>query len=129
MKTIIIGCGPMGQATAIEMLRDKDLEEVSILDVDSSKLEAAKSKLKDERLKTTQINVEKTGELMKIISKYDCAIIALPHKLVVKVDETCIDAGVHTVDLAYEPEQLEMNEKAEDKGVKKLLLFGVNFIN
>jgi len=117
MKIIIIGCGPMGQAAAIEMLRDKDLEEVNMLDADTSKLEAAKSKLKDERLKTTQMNVEKTGELMKIISKYDCAIIALPHKLVVKVDETCIDAGVNTVDLAYEPEQLELNEKAEDEGV------------
>jgi len=117
MKAIIIGCGPMGQAAAIEMLRDHDLKELNIIDIDASKLEAAKNKLKDERLKTTQMNVENTVELMKIVSKYDCAIVALPHKLVVKVDDACIDAGVNTVDLAYEQEQLELNEKAEDKGV------------
>ncbi|MEM0084777.1 MAG: saccharopine dehydrogenase C-terminal domain-containing protein [Candidatus Methanomethylicia archaeon] len=50
-------------------------------------------------------------------TKYDCAIDALPHRLVVKVNETCIEAGVNMVDLAYEPGQLDLNDKAMDRGV------------
>ncbi|MEM4482728.1 MAG: saccharopine dehydrogenase C-terminal domain-containing protein [Candidatus Methanomethylicia archaeon] len=117
MKTLIIGCGPMGQAAAIEMIRENSLEELCIIDIDERKLENIKDKLKDERIKTVKMDVRNRDELENLASKYDCAIVALPHKYVVRVDDTCINAGIHVVDLAYEPEQLELNEKALNKNV------------
>ncbi|MEM3615814.1 MAG: saccharopine dehydrogenase C-terminal domain-containing protein [Candidatus Methanomethylicia archaeon] len=117
MKALIIGCGPMGRAAAIEMIREKQLEELCIVDIDERKLKNTKDELKDERIKIVKMDVKNKNELEKLASKYDCAIIALPHKYVVQVDNTCIDAGINVVDLAYEPEQLDLNGKALDKGV------------
>ncbi|MEM2661196.1 MAG: saccharopine dehydrogenase C-terminal domain-containing protein [Nitrososphaeria archaeon] len=117
MKALIIGCGPMGRAAAIEIIREKQLEELCIVDIDERKLKNTKDELKDERIKIVKMDVKNKNELEKLASKYDCAIIALPHKYVVQVDNTCIDAGINVVDLAYEPEQLDLNGKALDKGV------------
>lgn len=117
MKTLIIGCGPMGQAAAIEMLREKELEKLCIIDIDEEKLKLAREKLRDDRIETLKMDVKNKVELERLASGNDCAIIALPHKLVVQVDDACINAGIHVVDLAYEPEQLELNDKALDKGV------------
>lgn len=117
MKSLIIGCGPMGQAAAIEMIKESSLEELCIIDIDERKLKSIEDRLKDERIKTVKMNVKNRSELENLASKYDCAIVALPHKYVVQVDDTCIDAGIHVVDLAYEPEQLELNGKALDRNI------------
>ncbi|MCX8169182.1 MAG: saccharopine dehydrogenase NADP-binding domain-containing protein [Candidatus Methanomethylicia archaeon] len=117
MKIAIIGCGPMGRAAAIEIIKEEELEKLCIIDIEEEKLKLVKDELKDNRIEIVKMNVKNRFELEKLVSKYDCVIVALPHKLVVEVDDACINAGVHIVDLAYEPEQLELNVKAIDKNV------------
>ncbi|RLE52270.1 MAG: saccharopine dehydrogenase [Candidatus Methanomethylicota archaeon] len=117
MRILVLGCGPMGYAIVKDLVKDDQIDEVAVVDISSKRLENLKTFVKSDKVITIQMDVTDKSMLLKTMKNFDCIAGALPHRLTVHADRTAIEAGVDMVDLAFEPEQLELDDMAKKAGV------------
>jgi len=114
---LVLGCGPMGYAIVKDLVRDDNIGEVAVVDISSKRLENLRTSIKSDKVTIIQMDVTNKPDLLKIMKNFDCVAGALPHRLTVQANKTAIEAGVSMVDLAFEPEQLELDALARKAGV------------
>jgi lysine 6-dehydrogenase len=114
MKVAIIGAGLMGPTIAKDCLKDVDVEEVLVIDIDKSKLDNFKESLTNtSKLKTVIQDVSDRKSLAKILGGYNVVAIALLQPLNIDAIWGAINAGVNIVDLSsVRAEDIEMIDKA-----------------
>jgi lysine 6-dehydrogenase len=120
MKILLLGgAGLMGPAIAKDLVRSKDVEQVVVGDIVKDKMETLKKEAKSDKLHLETIDVRDRHGLIAYMKKegFHVVINSLPHEFSVPSIETCIEAGKDVVDLAFEPPQLELDEKARKAGV------------
>lgn len=117
MKMLVLGAGPMGFAIVKDLVKDKSINEITVIDINPQRLGLLEKFVGKEKLSTIKMDVKDKNSLLKIMRQHDCILDALPHKLVVYVNRTAIEAGVSLVDLAFEEEQLDLDEEARKANV------------
>jgi len=123
-KFLILGAGLMGRAIAEDLIEQENVSEVVINDINAKNLEESLSWLKKISIKTEKIGIErldatKKDQLARFIKKgeFDVVINALPHELSVSALEACVKAGISAIDLAFEDDQLKLNNSAKEKEI------------
>lgn len=123
-KFLILGAGLMGRAIAEDLIEQENVSEVVINDINAKNLEECLSWLKKistktEKIGTERLDVTKKDQLARFIKKgeFDVVINALPHELSVPALEACVKAGVSAIDLAFEDDQLKLNNSAKEKEI------------
>jgi len=107
----------MGQAITRDLIKDDEIREVCIIDIDEKQLKRLKNKLNNDKIKTKRLDVKNKAKLSATMEDYDCIVDALPHKFVVDVNENAVETRKNMVDLAFEPEQMLLDKKAKEKDV------------
>ena len=116
MKILVLGCGLMGLAAAKDLVGNDEVSKLTINDIDKEKLEQV-AKLKSEKLATRSVDIMNRDALIELMKDFDVIINALPHELSIIALKAAIDAGVNTVDMVFEKEQMELHDAARSSGI------------
>jgi len=91
----------MGSAVARDLVRSKNVDHVSVLDVDSRRLRTLREIEGSAKLSVVRHDVSRTGRTVKLLRGFDVGVGALPHGLSDYAVESALRAGVSFVDLIY----------------------------
>jgi len=120
-KIIVLGCGMVGRAMAIDLAKKHD---VTITDISSDALILIKSK--NPKIKTLVLDVRKSDELKNAIAPFDVVLSAVPGFLGYKTLETIIRAKKNAIDISFFPENsLDLNALAKEHNVTAIVDCGV----
>jgi saccharopine dehydrogenase-like NADP-dependent oxidoreductase len=120
-KIIVLGCGMVGKAMALDLAKKHD---VTITDISSDALILIKSK--NPKIKTLVLDVRKSDELKNAITSFDVVLSAVPGFLGYKTLETIIRAKKNVIDISFFPENsLDLNALAKEHNVTAIVDCGV----
>ncbi|MFI5221663.1 MAG: saccharopine dehydrogenase C-terminal domain-containing protein [Bacteroidia bacterium] len=120
-KIIVIGCGMVGSAIAIELSKKYS---VTITDRSDAVLKKAKSKC--EALEVLQLDVTDKKKLTEVVGHFDLLMLAVPGFLGYQTLKTIIEAKKNVVDISFFPENaLELDSLAKENKVTAIVDCGV----
>ena len=125
MKVLVLGCGMMGAAIALDMVKSDEVSKVVVADHDSTKAKNVVAQLKSDKVSSRLTDVRDIQPTKKLMKGFDVAVCALPEGLNVFPSRAAIGAGVHLVDLAYGQELAKLDAAAKRAGVTILVDCGV----
>ena len=125
MKVLVLGCGMMGAATALDMVKSDEVSKVVVADYDNTKSKNVVAQLKSDKASSRWTDVRDIQATKKLMKGFDVAVCALPEGLNVFASRAAIGAGLHLVDLAYGQELAKLDAAAKRAGVTILVDCGV----
>ncbi len=125
---IIFGAkGRQGQAVAYFLAKHYGAKQIALVDINHQKSASAAIELKKilgPECKTSFICAvadDFNDKVVKLVSRFDVLISALPHRFNLELTKLAIKAGTHYCDYGFDEgvvaRQLELNEQAEEKNV------------
>lgn len=110
-KIIVLGCGLVGRAIAIDLARDHD---VTSADLNEDALGVVRVK----GVNTIKADLAKEEQVKKIVNGFDLVVGAVPGFMGFKTVKAVIEAGKNMVDISFFPEDpFELDEIARAKNV------------
>jgi len=101
MKVAIFGAGLMGATIAIDLVKSKQVDQVTVYDVDRRRLRALTCREHSSKLTARVHDVRRSRQTAKLLKKIDVGIGALPHGLSEYALRSAISARVNFVDLIF----------------------------
>lgn len=101
MKLAIFGAGLMGANIALDLVKSKQVDQVTVYDVNGRKLRALTRRAHSSKLASRVHDVRRSTETVKLLKKFDVGIGALPHGLSEYAISSAISARVNFVDLIF----------------------------
>ncbi len=127
-RFLVMGAGKMGIVLAKDLIESDNRNKVTLVDINSKRLQKAKKFIKSERLILLEKDVEKEKQRQDIFEGQDVALAALLHKHSLLALETAILKGVHFADLVGEKplDRLKYDSEAKKKKVTIISGLGVS---
>jgi len=125
MKVLVLGCGMMGAAIALDMVKSDEVSKVVVADYDNTKSKIVVAQLKSDKVSSRLTDVRDIQATKNLMKGFDVAVCALPEGLNVFANRAAIGAGVHLVDLAYGQELAKLDGAATRAGITILVDCGV----
>ena len=101
MRVAIFGSGLMGATIAQDLVRAKEVDQVTVYDIDSGRLRALTRRESSSKLATRVHDVSNRGKTASLLRKCDVGVGALPHGLSEHAISSVIKARVNFVDLIF----------------------------
>jgi lysine 6-dehydrogenase len=101
MKVAIFGSGLMGSTIAMDLVKSKQVDQVTIYDVDRRRLKDLTSRVSSSKLEAKAHDVRRSNQTANVLKKVDVGIGALPHGLSEYAIHSTISARVNFVDLIF----------------------------
>ena len=80
MRFLVLGAGRMGYAVVYDLLRNRNVKQVMVVDAEDERLEVLKATFKDERLAALRADVSECEELAYLKSGCDVLISCVTYK-------------------------------------------------
>ncbi|MDG6975852.1 MAG: saccharopine dehydrogenase NADP-binding domain-containing protein [Nitrososphaerota archaeon] len=116
MKAAVLGSGLMGSVIGWDLARSEGVDEVVVADVDEERLGALKKRSPGKKLSVELLDIREKGKVVSFLKRFDAAASALPHGIVHLSDLAAVQAGTKMVNIAFEDEQMELDEEARKTG-------------
>ncbi|MGQ4912858.1 MAG: saccharopine dehydrogenase family protein [Candidatus Thorarchaeota archaeon] len=120
MKVLVLGSGLMGRGAAFDLVRNDEVEQVIVADIDAKAAEALAADMGEKAVPVT-VDARNKVQLVKAFSKVDSVISAVSYTVNVLHTQVAIETGTHMCDLGggwtIVQEQLELNDQAKDAGI------------
>jgi len=121
MEIVVFGAGMMGGATAYDLLRNKDIKKVTIVDIDKKKLKHLKKLLNNKKLKVKEVDVADYKAVCKVMRGNDAAVSCVTYFFNYTLACAAIDTGVSFCDLGGNIDIVDkeflLNDKAKKAGI------------
>lgn len=119
MRFLVLGAGRQGSACALDLLRQEDVDAVTLADRDP---DAGADLLPDDgRLSREVVDLSDGTALAPLVSRHDVTLSAAPYLFNETTARVAIECGSHYADLGGNTEivfrQLEMDGRAREQGV------------
>jgi len=115
LKALVLGCGLMGSAVAVDLARSRSVSNVVVMDTNSENLKRVSGFSKIKPIVGDVQNVESKMELAR---EFDVVVGALPSAITDNAVETVVKSGVSMVDLIFERvDRSEIDSVAKKRGV------------
>lgn len=111
MKVGVLGAGMMGSSIASYLAFSGDVDHVTIADISEERLENLK-KMSKKKIRLERLDVAREDQTVEFIKGHDVVASALPHGFVHIANLACIRAGGKMVDIAFEDQQMELQDRA-----------------
>lgn len=130
MRVLVLGSGLMGKEAARDLVKCKQVSEVTLADYDLQKAKQTCKILQSSKLTAAFVDASNKSQLIHLMKKHHVVINALFYSFNISVAEAAIVAGVHSVDLGghigHATERvLEMSEEAKAAGITLIPDLGV----
>lgn len=121
MRMLVLGAGLQGSACAYDLLRQPEVERVTLADLDPRRLPAFLKKKVGKRLALARVDVKQTARLRRLMRGHDAVMNASPYYFNYAVAKAAVAAGLHCADLGGNTKivqrQKTLNAAARKKGV------------
>jgi lysine 6-dehydrogenase len=116
MKAAVLGSGLMGSVIGWDLARSEGVDEVVVADVDEERLRALKRRAPGKKLSVEALDIKERKKVVSFLKRFDVAASALPHGIVHHSDLAAVEAGAKMVNIAFEDEQMELDQGARKNG-------------
>lgn len=121
MNLLVIGSGLMGGALAFDLARSKNVERITLADLDLERARKTAAHIGSDRVKAIPLNVEYYDEVISAMAGHDCAIGAASYRYNYSISKAAIETGVHYCDLGGNDDVVErqrtLHSTAREQGV------------
>ena len=121
MRMLVLGAGLQGSACAYDLLRQAEVERVTLADLDPKRLPPFLKKKVGKRLALARLDVKQTARLRALMRGHDAVMNASPYHFNYAVAKAAVAAGLHCADLGGNTEivqrQKTLDGAARRKGV------------
>ncbi|HKM78495.1 MAG TPA: saccharopine dehydrogenase C-terminal domain-containing protein [Candidatus Bathyarchaeia archaeon] len=116
---MIFGAGLMGSTIAYDLVKSREVEEVTLCDVDVSRLTKARREIVSPKLRLKKHDVRRRVQTVDLLRRSDVGIGALPYDLCEYSIKATLAAAVDYVDLIYgwRYEHSSISRIAERRGI------------
>lgn len=115
VKVAVLGAGMMGSVIAKDLVQQGEFDTVVVADSDEKKLSNVE-RFVGRRVVAEILDVKDLERASRFIGSFDVVASALPHGAVHYANIAAVKAGGRMVDIAFEDEQMSLNEEAISKG-------------
>ncbi|MDG6982169.1 MAG: saccharopine dehydrogenase NADP-binding domain-containing protein [Nitrososphaerota archaeon] len=116
MKAAVLGSGLMGSVIGWDLANSEGVDEVVVADIDQAKLEALRRRAPGKKLSVEVLDIMRRDKVVSFLKRFDVAASALPHGVVHQSDLAAVEAGSKMVNIAFEDEQMELDDAARRLG-------------
>jgi lysine 6-dehydrogenase len=116
MKAAVLGSGLMGSVIGWDLARSEGVDEVVVADIDEERLRALKRRATGKKLSVETLDIKERKKVVSFLKRFDVAASALPHGIVHHSDLAAVEAGAKMVNIAFEDEQMELDQGAKKTG-------------
>lgn len=121
MRFLVLGAGRMGYAVVYDLLRNKEVTQVMVVDADQKRLDHLQRKLADARIAPVKADVSDYEELAYLISGCEVVLSCATYKFNYELAKAAIEAGTHFCDLGGNEDvvrkQFLLDEMARERGL------------
>jgi len=121
MRMLVLGAGLQGSACAYDLLRQPEVERVTLADLNPQRLPAFLKKKVGKRLALARLDIKQTARLRALMRGHDAVMNASPYYFNYAVAKAAVAAGLHCADLGGNTEivqrQKTLHAAARKKGV------------
>lgn len=121
MRFLVLGAGRMGYAVAYDLLQNKLVKQVMVVDPEQSRLDALQKDLADDRIAGLKGDISDCEELGYLMTGCDVVISCVTYKFNYELAKAAMEAGAHFVDLGGNEDivrkQFLLDEMAKEKNV------------
>lgn len=121
MKMLVLGAGLQGCACAFDLLRDPDVTQVTIADLQPEGMARFLSRLEDPRLRSLTLDVTDHAAVLAAMQGHDAVMSAIPYYFNGTMAVLALQAGCHFSDLGGNTEivmeQKKLEAEAHAKGL------------
>ncbi len=121
MNILVLGAGRMAQGFVFDMLKNKNIKSINIIDREQPALDEMKNHFKSPLLDFHCIEADSLYKLKPFFQKADGVISAVPYDYNLDLTELAIECGAHFVDLGGNntvvERQFRLDQKAKDQKV------------
>jgi lysine 6-dehydrogenase len=121
MRMLVLGAGLQGSACAYDLLRQPEVERVTLADLNPRRLAAFLKKKVGRRLALARLDVKQSARLRALMRGHDAVMNASPYHFNYAVAKAAVAAGLHCADLggntAIVQRQKTLDGAARKKGV------------
>jgi lysine 6-dehydrogenase len=121
MRMLVLGAGLQGSACAYDLLRNPEVTEVRLADINISNLPAFLAPLSGKRLIPTPLDVRDKEATLALMRESDAVMSAIPYYFNGDLAKLAVEAGTNFCDLGGNTEivleQRKLDAKAKDKGL------------
>jgi lysine 6-dehydrogenase len=118
MRMLVLGAGLQGSACAYDLLRQPEVERVTLADLDPKRLPAFLKKKIGKRLALARVDVKQTARLRALMRGHDAVMNASPYHFNYAVAKAAAYAGLHCADLGGNTEIVQ-RQKSLDGAARK----------
>lgn len=101
MRVVVFGSGLMGSAIARDLVKSKEIEQVTVCDVNRNRLDSLARAERSAKLTVKIHDVRRRSGTTKQLRRHDVGVGALPHGLSEYAIESTLRAKVNFVDLIF----------------------------
>jgi len=121
MRMLVLGAGLQGSACAYDLLRQPEVERVTLADLNPRRMAAFLKKQVGKRLTLARLDVKDTARLRALMRGHDAVMNASPYHFNFAVAKAAVAAGLHCADLggntAIVQRQKTLDGAARKKGL------------
>jgi lysine 6-dehydrogenase len=103
MKLLVIGAGMMGSSAAYDMARSRQVESVTLADMDNARVKSVAARINKltgtKKVVATQLDASRPTEAAKLMRGHSGALSAVPYFFNLGLCRAAIDSGCHFADL------------------------------
>lgn len=135
MKILVVGIGVQGSVIATELVKNSEVSEVRLADIDSRKTEWLAERLKSEKVSTQGVDANKPDDLLRATKGMDVVVNASIPIFNLKIMKAALKSGACYQDLAlgspppFEEalsSELELSDQFKDAGLTALINTGTS---
>jgi lysine 6-dehydrogenase len=118
MRMLVLGAGLQGSACAYDLLRQPEVERVTLADLDPKRIPAFLKKKVGKRLVLARVDVKQTSRLRALMRGHDAVMNASPYHFNYEVSKAAAQTGLHCADLGGNTEIVQ-RQKTLDAAARK----------
>jgi lysine 6-dehydrogenase len=119
MRMLVLGAGLQGSACAYDLLRQAEVERVTLADLDPKRVPAFLKKKVGKRLVLARVDVKQTARLRALMRGHDAVMNASPYHFNYAVAKAAVAAGLHCADLGGNTEIVQRQKTLDGAARKK----------
>jgi len=116
LKVGVLGSGLMGGVIAQDLARSEGVDAVVVSDIDEGRLSEVRKRSGGRKLSVQPLDISDTKKTVGFLKQFDVAVSALPHGVVHSSDVAAVAAGTKMVNIAFEDEQMGLDQEARKTG-------------
>jgi lysine 6-dehydrogenase len=116
VKAAVLGSGLMGSVIGWDLARSDAVDSVVVADIDETRLATLKKKAPGKKLSVEKLDIKDRARVVTFLRRFDVAASALPHGIVHHSDIAATQAGAKMVNIAFEDEQMSLDDAARKSG-------------